>query len=247
MTFRRIWRTDFGRRFSMKATQAAVIGSMLQARENLIKAGLLYLANDTVVERLGRGRRRLTWATSATRPDLHAASYSDISEYLSFLDGNHFQFQLIDGSLIQVSYVLDSNNNIVESRLAWYPCPIDFLPEELEYAPLSEMILTAPTEAIRCRSPFRFDYSPDQAAPNHSCSHLHLGGEDIRLPVQRAFEPSRFIRFIIRTFYPNIWNEFHLFKLVDDWGAEDRLDNDDRLFGFLSWHIPVAQIGEQAN
>jgi hypothetical protein len=111
--------------------------------------------------------------------------------------------------------------------------------EELEYAPLEELVRTAPTEKICCRAPLRIDFSPDQISDNHSCTHLHLGMEEFRLPVHRAIEPTRFVRLIIRTIYPNIWDLFPIFREVENWAAQDFLNKDDKLVGFVSWHMPI--------
>jgi hypothetical protein len=226
----------------MKASESAIRTSFSLIKKNLSDCGLLYSWNDSVVERLSRREKRITWATSGTRPDISSASISTISEYLMFLDGNHYQFRLNDGSLIQLSYDIDGRGYVKQSRLVWYPCPVQFSLEELEYASITELVLHAPNETIVCRAPLRFDFSPDQAKSNHSSSHMHLGMEEFRLPVHRALEPSRFIRLIIRTMYPKIWEEFPVFKFTEDWSTQDRLGSDDRAFGFLGWHPSTEAV-----
>ncbi len=225
----------------MKASITDLRNSIDRVRINLHDAGLLYDWNDCSVVRLSNRRNRITWATSSVRPEVSSFPISNVGEYLAYLEGRHYQFQLNDGSLIQLSYDIDfKKDEIKQSRLVWYPCPVQFSLEELEYAPIKELVLSTPTECIVCRAPIRLDFSPDQAAHNHSSTHIHLGMEEFRLPVHRAMEPSRFIRFIIRTIYPTIWDNFKVFRTAENWAAQDNLNEDDRICGFLGWHLPVA-------
>lgn len=223
----------------MKASPKSILHSIESVKLKLNKAGLLYSWNDSVVEKTSKGRKRITWASTGTAIDLLTKSDSDIEEYLNFLKEKHYQFQLIDGSLIQLSYEIDSKHNVKSSRLVWYPCPVEFTPEALEYATIEELVTTTPTESILCKAPLRIDFSPDQASENHSSTHLHLGMENFRLPVHRALEPSRFMRLIIRTVYPDTWNSFPDFKETENWSAQDLLHADDKLIGFLSWNTPA--------
>lgn len=227
----------------MRATEHQILSSIDRIKGRLEEAKLLYIWNNSIVEKTGvKGRKRITWAVAGTRPDILAESNSNINEYLTFLEGKHFQFQLIDGSLIQLSYEIDSKSNVKSSRLVWYPCPIEFMPEELEYGTLEELVRTSPTEKIGCRAPIRVDFSPELAKPNHPHTHLHLGMEDFRLPVHRAIEPTRFVRLIVRTIYPKIWASVDIFREAENWASQDFLDEDDKAVGFLSWHIPIANI-----
>lgn len=228
----------------MKASLSDVMSSISLAKNKLQTAGLLYDWNESTAERISNRQSRITWASSSVRPDVSSFAISSIKEYLAYLDGRHFQFQLNDGSLIQLSYDVDTRKGEVkQSRLVWYPCPIEFSLEELEYDSIRDLVLTAPTESIICRAPIRLDFSPHQIAQNHSSTHIHLGMENFRLPVHRAMEPSRFLRFIIRTIYPQTWEEFPEFKKVENWDAEDKLDADDRICGYLGWNLPTAQTG----
>ncbi|WP_373889341.1 DUF2290 domain-containing protein [Massilia sp. TS11] len=225
----------------MHANANSIIQSLESLKARLHEAGILYDWNPSIREAVRHGVSRVTWATNGTRPDLSGVTVSNISEYLAFLAGRHFQFQLTDGSLIQMSYdIRNQSSEVVSSRLVWYPCPIEFSQEELTYASLEEMILSSPTELLSLQAPLRFDFAPHQIGPNHSATHLHMGKEDFRLPVQRAMEPSRFMRLVIRTAYPQVWEQTELFNTVENWGAQDRLSADDQSCGALTWTIPVA-------
>jgi hypothetical protein len=223
----------------MKASEAEIRAAINSVKKNLHDSSLLYDWNNSTLVRISNRRNRITWATSGVRPEISSFPISNVGEYLLFLEGRHYQFLLIDGSLIQMSYDFNRAGEIKNSRLVWYPCPVQFTPEELEYESIKELVVTAPTETIACRSPIRLDFSPDQISQNHSSTHIHLGMEEFRLPVHRAMEPSRFIRFIIRTVYPNIWDTYTEFRKCEDWAAQDVLNNDDRLYGYLGWHPPI--------
>lgn len=225
----------------MKATPKAIIAAFDLIKQQLLDCNLLADWNPSVIERLSKGVNRVTWATVGTRPELTDISNSSVQEYLLFLEGRHFQFRLVDGSFFQLSYdVKSQNDEISQSRLVWYPCPVAFSPEELEIASLSEIIQTSPINTLALQAPLRFDFAPNQEADNHSSTHLHLGKEDFRLPVQRALEPSRFVRFIIRSAYPHAWKEFPCFREAEDWGFADKLQEDDKLVGAISWQLPIA-------
>lgn len=226
----------------MKTSEAGIRASFNSIKKNLNDAGLLYDWNQSTVVRLSNKRNRITWATSGVRPEISPFAISNVGEYLKFLDGRHYQFQLNDGSLIQLSYDFDKVGHIKSSRLVWYPCPVQFTLEELEYDSIRELVITTPTENINCLAPIRLDFSPDQIAHNHSSTHIHLGMEHFRLPVHRAMEPSRFIRFIIRTIYPKIWETNPVFKKCEDWFAQDALNDDDRHYGFLGWNPPIRTL-----
>jgi len=220
-------------------TEKKLRDSFAIIKGSLSQAGILYDWNETVCEKAPIGRR-ITWATTSTRPDLLDASNSNIDEYLTFLEGRHYHYLLSDGSMIQMSYDLSTRNEVKQSRLVWYPCPVVFSPEELEYSSIDELVRTSPLEQIACRSPLRFDYAPHQAKDNHSTTHLHLGMEDFRLPVQRPLEPTRFARLIIRAAYPRIWNTLDCFRNSEDWSSADGLDEDDQICGSISWRCSVA-------
>jgi len=223
----------------MKASPKRIFLCIESIGVNLNAVGLLYDKNKSVIEKSRNGKQRITWAVEGTRPDFLTNSNSNIGEYVELLKGRNYQFLLIDGSFIQFSYEVDSRNNITSSRLVWYPCPVEFVQAELEYATIDELVLTSPLEKVLCKPPLRLDFAPHQIKENHSSTHLHLGMENFRLPVCRAMEPARFIRLIIRTIYPDIWGSTTNFRNVADWSASDRLSEEDKIMGFLSWQSPV--------
>jgi hypothetical protein len=223
----------------MKATVANILDSLNEIKSRLLAADLLEDWNESVAEQVERGITRVTWATSGTRPELSGIINSNVKEYLLFLQGRHYQFRLTDGSLIQMSYDIRHQSEVKQSRLVWYPCPVEFSREEIQDFDLEELILSSPTEMLCLQAPIRIDYAPHQKRDNHSTTHLHLGREEFRLPVQRPLEPSRFLRLIIRTAYPHVWSSEDNFRTVEDWRGADGLDDDDKIYGSLSWNLPL--------
>ncbi|MCL1633355.1 DUF2290 domain-containing protein [Luteimonas sp. SX5] len=224
----------------MITSDVAIRQSLARIKENLLEADLLYDWNEAVVERAAHGRRRVTWATDGTRPVLSVHQNASIEEYLGFLEGRHYNFLANDGAIFQFSYDLRRDGSVESSRLLWFPCPVEFTREELEYASIKELVETAPAAMLQCRGQLRFDYSPAQVAENHSCTHLHIGAENFRLPVQRPLEPCRFVRLVIRTAYPSAWDAVHGFRNAENWNAGDALSDQDRTYGNLAWNVMAA-------
>jgi hypothetical protein len=228
----------------VKASLAEVQRSFRNVEEHLRDLGLLVDHNEAVVLRLDRNTVRVTWATSTLRPDLSKFVDSTIEEYLTFLRGRHFNFLLSDGSMIQLSYDLFRKDQIVGCRAVWFPCPVSFGAEDLEYASIDELVETTPHLDLICRSPLRIDFAPKLIAPDHPSTHMHSGVEKFRLPAQRALEPSRFVRLILRTAYPDIWRGGAETMNCDDWSANDSLTDEDRRVGFLGWTPgAIVQVG----
>jgi hypothetical protein len=220
----------------MKATVSGVMRSLRAIEQSLRDLDFLYDGNECVAQSIGKGVTRVTWATTGVRPDLMSYANSSIDEYLEFLKGRHFNFMLMDGAFIQLSYDVKGADEICGCRVVWYPCPIDFDLEDLEHEPLDTLILTTPTGRLSCRAPLRVDFAPDAATADHPATHMHAGVENFRLPLQRAVEPGRFIRLIFRTVYPALWRgKAELFQ-CEDWKASDNLTTEDKSVGFLGWN-----------
>lgn len=219
----------------MRASLAEIQSSIRTVEQELRNLGLLLDQNQTSVLRVRPRLVRVTWATSSLRPELSRFADSTVGEYLVFLQGRHFNFLLVDGSMIQLSYDLHRSDEIVGARAVWFPCPVPFSVEDLEFATIDELVQTTPNEEIVCRAPLRVDFAPDQVTPEHPATHLHSGVEKFRLPTQRAFEPTRFVRLILRSVYSDVWRGKAEHMHCDDWGAQDSLTDEDRKIGYLGW------------
>lgn len=225
----------------MKASLAEIQSSYRRVEWQLRELDLLLDHNEFAVERLDRHTRRVTWATTSLRPDLLRFSDSTVEEYLEFIRGRHFNFLLKDASVIQLSYDLKRGDEIVGCRAVWFPCPVAFSVEDLEFTTIEELVGTTPNRDIGCRGPLRVDFAPGMAKPDHPHTHLHTGLENFRLPVQRAIEPTRFARLVLRTAYPHVWRGGAEGMTCDDWSGADNLTEEDRQVGFLGWTLgPTA-------
>ncbi len=224
----------------MHATVAEIQASLRNIEEKLRDLNLLYDFNESTISQLAPHVVRLTWATHTAGPELSKYVDSSVEEYLAFLQGRHFNFMLVDGSLIQLTYDVLRRNNVVGVRNMWFPCPVSFSPEDLEMVTIEELITTTPPAMMACRSPLRIDFSPDQVTPDHPATHMHLGVEKSRMPIQRAMEPGRFVRLILRTAYPNVWRGNAEHMICENWGSQDSLTAEDRRVGFLGWDpLPI--------
>jgi hypothetical protein len=225
----------------MRATVGDIQTSMRNIETQLRDLGILRDSNELTVLRLSANRTvRLTWSTHTLGLELSKFTDSTIEEYLTFLSGRHYNFMLMDGSLIQLSYDVFRSNQVIGSRAVWFPCPVTFTAEDLEIVTIEELVLTTPQINLSCRAPLRIDFSPRQVTPDHPSTHLHSGVEKFRLPMQRAIEPSRFVRLILRTAYPELWRGKGESMVCDDWGARDSLTDEDRQTGYLGWNSITA-------
>lgn len=133
---------------------------------------------------------------------LRQVLYEDM--YRDQLRDRAFNILMLDGALVQMTYVFESDR-LIRHRLAFLPSPdlLDFqnapelYSEELLYADvIDKRVVTVP---------LRFDYDarPGIAVPvTHPESHLTLGQYSrCRIPVTAGLTPHSFIRFVLSSFY----------------------------------------------
>jgi hypothetical protein len=197
----------------------------------LVDAGLAIDSNLPVLRRSG-AETIVTWPADPVGGPLSDHLFGTIEEYRDLVLRRQYTCALIDGSLLQLSFTFN-NARLIRNRLCFYPCPLaldqaqwnpeeiplldfldDLLVEEFDYLIDSMAGNTAGTRTarLRMRGPIRFDFAPDQQANNHPASHVHIAGEDVRLPVFGPLSAGHFIRFIVRHFYPKMWVTTHPFQ-----------------------------------
>lgn len=129
--------------------------------------------------------------------------YGDI--YTALENDRNYNIKLIDGSLIQMMYKFNKDNEIISHRLGFFPSidlqPLEKDPELYDKYDLYADILkknTLPTI-------FRFDFDEDNSLYvelDHAKSHVTFGQfENCRIPVSGPITPKKFIDFILRNFY----------------------------------------------
>lgn len=192
-------------------TAPAVRQQLSEFCELLLEKDVALQIQPHKVESLSGQISRLSWVSNSSD---HAVTRSEdihFEEYIAILRTGDFSILLRDGGLIQVS-VNFKGKNIVRHRLVYIPCSVHFLPDELNdfdggIIPLDDFLDNLDElelrERLRVRSPVRFEYDPDQQAPLHPASHLHLGKSVCRIPVTGPVSIWHFMRFVFFNFYRN--------------------------------------------
>ncbi len=144
------------------------------------------------------------WISQEFKKDM----YNDI--YIQVQKDWNFNFQFLDGAMIQMLYNFDSKWNILLShRLVYYPDigSIQFWedPDEFEERLYWMQIFWDQIYVDNVSTPLRFDYKRDDDAFNeylHSYSHLSIGSyKNCRITLSSPLTPSQYIHFIIKAFY----------------------------------------------
>lgn len=143
---------------------------------------------------------------------LRNESYSKI--YFKCLKEKAFNVLLLDGAFLQLMYRF-KRDELIAHRLAFYPNPeierYQDNPDDYNSVYYgNELFVDMIDQFVLC-SPIRFDYDND---PNkfkdvdHPYSHLTIGNyKNCRIAVNSPISPHRFIRFILRNFYFNLYAE----------------------------------------
>ncbi len=182
-------------------TARALRDTIVNALDFLLQAELV-LYSSTVVLR----ENTVSWHGSPDVPFLLNYGPATSEQYLHWLAGGHYSALLPDGSLLQLTYRVESGN-ISSHRLAYVPCPVivnealfrggepvgDVVERYLEGHLLS---------AVALRSPVRFDFDPEVSTDTHPAAHMTINGPACRIACVAPLHPYRFIDFVFRHFYP---------------------------------------------
>jgi len=146
-------------------------------------------------------------------------AFGAFPQYKDFLRYKQFTAILTDGSLLRVTYEFYAHD-LARHSLWFWPCPFEIDPEYFQMDGVLEVVeghQAADCDALRMRSPLRFDYDPEKATREHSQAHLHMHHHDCRIPVTRPVSFNRFVGFIFRRFYPHLWEQHDFWDdLIDD-------------------------------
>lgn len=154
------------------------------------------------------GSEKIIGRTQSSSIALKNIDYADVYEELERTES--YDAKLVDGGLILLQYRFNLQNDLLQHRLAYFPCPIlpsvDDVPELYEADQLYGDII----ERRLVRFPIRFDFSPAQKIDVvHPSSHLTLGQyENCRIPVSGPLGPHVFGNFIIRNFYCRAYTKY---------------------------------------
>jgi hypothetical protein len=205
----------------------------------LLEVGIAVDLNKAVSLSQPNRRVLITWANAGISTPFTDFEFATLSEYLQYVQDRQFSALLFDGSLIQISYTVEGGDDVIDHRLCWYPCPAYFRPEDLELAPLEDIIRSTPSTELRCRGPLRFDYSPFQARDGHSPCHLHAFQEDCRVPVRGPVDLVTFANFIFGHFYPAEWAEKIGSVPLGAWASQCTLADSEYGAPHLYWRPPI--------
>jgi len=168
-------------------------------------------------------------------------AFATLSQYRFILDEGSYLAILIDGSLVKANYVFKSRE-LIKHSLWYWPCPFKIPPEDIMIeTPIDafELYSSSWQEAVRFRTPLRFDYDPSAANDNHPASHLHMQIPGCRIPVERPIGFSTFMRFIFRHFHPDCWQGTNIWNDLSDELENDYqpcLADSDLYLPHISWH-----------
>lgn len=158
--------------------------------------------------------KRLIWRLSkGLAVPASKLSFGSWAEYSNFVLARNFSLMLPDGSFILYSF--DFQSDVLSGHsLLFYPAPAIFHPDDLDEFELLDLVeyCCGDIEKIRLRSPLRFDYDPANQKPDHSAVHLHFNSAACRLPVHQPLSPSVFTSFLLKHFYPEIWEQHAYFQ-----------------------------------
>lgn len=135
-------------------------------------------------------------------------SYQDIYNILE--KEKNYNIKMIDGALIQMMYTFDENEELLKSRLAFFPAPdlLEFQ-NNVQIYEMDEIYADMLDKNI-VSTPLRFDYDPENFNQiDHPAAHFTIGQyKNCRIPVSTPISPNIFIDFILRNFYHSAKTKF---------------------------------------
>ncbi|WP_026023472.1 MULTISPECIES: DUF2290 domain-containing protein [Lysinibacillus] len=184
----------------------------------LIEVGLCVNQNFTSDKMIGNNKV-ISWGQIKDLSIvMKNVDYEDIYKVLE--EEGNYNIKLIDGSLIQMMYTFNSNDEIISHRLGFFPSinlsPFEKDPEVYyEFDIYADILKKNVLPTI-----FRFDFDLDDSLfqeLDHSKSHLTFGQvENCRIPVRGPISPNRFMDFILRNFYHKAMKQYNIcFDFMD--------------------------------
>jgi hypothetical protein len=163
-----------------------------------------------------------------------------LADYRAIIASKDYSYLLMDGAVVQVLMTFD-RGSIAWHRLHYFPSPFrisedllaDFDGGLLEF--IDEVLQDDLAPNIVSRSPFRFDFDPENAGPLHPASHLTINEESCRIPARAPLSFDTFMKFILENFYPDVLFNERLRNALNFEHEPDCLSNDDRSRTYLQW------------
>lgn len=138
--------------------------------------------------------------------------FGKIEQYRKILETEAFTCLLFDASIVRIAYGFDGEK-LTNHNLLWWPSPFQITEEDLQLGGVLEIFDLYASEknwhdGIRMRSPVRFDFDSASSADDHPASHVHLQDPACRIHVDRPMSFNRFINFIFKNFYIDVYNKY---------------------------------------
>lgn len=191
---------------------------------------------------------RVAWHSAGTEPPfLGSRARPTVEQYVSWATNGVYSAVLLDGSMLQLTYDVEGGE-VAGHRLAYVPCPYDIDPELLAAGePLADVIELYREHEPILRSPVRFDFNPRSAKPGHPAVHLTFNATDCRIACAAPLHPLRFVDFVFRHFYADLWRAHLPFFGPAAWGhyGSSTLAHDEHQSLHLTWdlHTTAGMLG----
>lgn len=220
-------------------TVRSVRDQVRNALDYLLDAELLLYAND-----VSMGPNIVSWHPhDRSAPFLIGREHPNIAQYESWVSSGAYSAALFDGSLLQISYEVEGGK-VSGHRLAYVPCPYDLDTSLLaEGEPILDVFELARDSDAALRSPIRFDYAPRDAKPGHPAVHLSLNSIACRIACVAPLHVLRFIDFVFRHFYTELWLAHRPFFEAGSWqhvGPKVLAEGDHRNV-HLMWDVHASE------
>ena len=211
-----------------------------EAAGELLERGLAIGFNQLIDFELSGGRQRISWKKQG---GLMSRDPSP-SAYKAMLRHREYFLLLSDYSALQLYYET-LNDEILEHRLCYFPCPFKIDDDEQELLDYGLEVLDliddwSPNELVermQLQSPIRFDFDASNSGPSHASSHVHLSRDCCRVPVSHPIDPGRFMAFVLFNFYHTEWVEKDLEDVTHVVNLESSIDREEKwLFYFQRGH-----------
>lgn len=168
-----------------------------------------------------------------------------IDQYATWLTNGDYSALLYDGSLIQISYGVE-DGEVSRHRLAYFPCPYDLDRDLLKQGmPVADAVALRRGSDAVLRSPIRFDFDRQAAAPGHPASHFTINGTDCRIACVAPLHVMRFLDFIFRHFHAPLHAVHRSFfaSAPSQHIGLSSLANQERRHVHLAWDVHATATG----
>lgn len=187
---------------TMDAMASRLLREFQIALDELIERELLLDANPLSPLQT-QNQTTLSWSSGGHLSYLFG-EYQRLSHYQAILEQRDFSICMFDGGLLQIHYDV-ADEQIIQHRLAYFPCPFTFTEDERNGFALSELPSLFAADELRSRfkltTPIRFDYDAERSDERHAHSHVSFNKESCRVPAYGPLSLGHFFRFVLRYFY----------------------------------------------